>query len=137
MYVDYSLKYDAGVLDILCLRTTRTFLEGHTDGRPSTVFNVQKSAIYEARSRECPIGWGKSESCACAQLIKHYAMKECGGVYVWIPIFLTSVLIGGEWYASDYFPPGKRPPVHMGSETGWAPELLYNAKEKNNIPPTH
>jgi hypothetical protein len=33
-------------------------------------------------------------------LIKHYAMKAYGGVDVWIHIFLTSALAGGEWSAS-------------------------------------
>jgi hypothetical protein len=33
-------------------------------------------------------------------LIKHYAMKAYGGVDVWIHIFLTSALVGGEWSAS-------------------------------------
>jgi hypothetical protein len=38
--------------------------------------------------------------CPCAQLIKHYAMKAYGGVDVYIHIFLTSALVGGEWSAS-------------------------------------
>jgi hypothetical protein len=33
-------------------------------------------------------------------LIKHYAMKAYGGVDVYIHIFLTSALVGGEWSAS-------------------------------------
>jgi hypothetical protein len=42
----------------------------------------------------------------------HYAMKAYGGVDVWIYIFLTSVLVGGEWSASrpGSFIPGERPP---------------------------
>jgi hypothetical protein len=33
-------------------------------------------------------------------LIKYYAMKAYGGVDVWIHIFLTSALVGGEWSTS-------------------------------------
>jgi hypothetical protein len=39
-------------------------------------------------------------SCPCAQVIKHYAMKAYEGVDVYIHIFLTSALVGGEWSAS-------------------------------------
>jgi hypothetical protein len=37
-------------------------------------------------------------SCPC--LIKHYSIKEYGGVDVQIHIFLTSTLAGGVWSAS-------------------------------------
>jgi hypothetical protein len=42
-------------------------------------------------------------------LIKHYAMKAYGGVDVYIHIFLTSALVGGEWSTSrpGRFTPGK------------------------------
>jgi hypothetical protein len=33
-------------------------------------------------------------------LIKHYTMKAYRGVDVWIQVFLTSALVGGEWSAS-------------------------------------
>jgi hypothetical protein len=51
-------------------------------------------------------------SCPCAYLIKYYAMKAYGGVDVYIHIFLTSALAGGEWLAScaDRFTPGERAP---------------------------
>jgi hypothetical protein len=50
--------------------------------------------------------------CPCAELIKHYAMKEYGAVDVYIHIFLTSALVGGEWSASlpCRFTPGERAP---------------------------
>jgi hypothetical protein len=46
-------------------------------------------------------------------LIKHYAMKAYGGVDVYIHIFLTSAVVGGEWSASrpGRFTPGKELPV--------------------------
>jgi hypothetical protein len=46
-------------------------------------------------------------------LIKHYAVKKYGGVDVYIHVFLTSALVGGEWSASrpGRFNPGKEPPV--------------------------
>jgi hypothetical protein len=45
-------------------------------------------------------------------LIKHYAMKAYGGVDIYIHIFLTSALAGGEWSASrpGRFTPGERAP---------------------------
>jgi hypothetical protein len=33
-------------------------------------------------------------------IIKHYDMKTCGGLYLWDHIYLTSVLVVGEWSAS-------------------------------------
>jgi hypothetical protein len=40
-------------------------------------------------------------------------MKAYGGMDVWIHVFLTSALVGGEWSASrpGRFTPGKEPPV--------------------------
>jgi hypothetical protein len=51
--------------------------------------------------------------CPCVQRIKHYAMKAYGGVDLYIHIFLTSPLAGGEWSAlcPGHFPLGKEPPV--------------------------
>jgi hypothetical protein len=48
-------------------------------------------------------------------LIKHYVMKAYGGVYVWIHVFLTSVLVADESLASSpcCFTPGERTPVPM------------------------
>jgi hypothetical protein len=42
-------------------------------------------------------------------------MKEYGGVDVYIYIFLTLALVGGEWSASrpGRFIPGKERPVHI------------------------
>jgi hypothetical protein len=44
--------------------------------------------------------------------MKHYAMKEYGGVDVYIHIFLNWALVGGEWSASrpGRFTTGERPP---------------------------
>jgi hypothetical protein len=46
-------------------------------------------------------------------------MKTYGGVDVYIHIFLTSALVGGEWSASRpcHFTPGKAPGTH--SIGGW------------------
>jgi hypothetical protein len=41
--------------------------------------------------------------------------------------FTASALDGGEWSESRpgrALPPGKRPPVPIGQEAGWAPELV-------------
>jgi hypothetical protein len=43
-------------------------------------------------------------------------------------LFMTSALDGGEWSASRpgrTLPPGKAPPVPIGQEAGWAPELVW------------
>jgi hypothetical protein len=49
-------------------------------------------------------------------------MKTYGGVDVWIHVFLTSALVGGEWSASrpGRFTPGERAPgtYCMGSWVG-------------------
>jgi hypothetical protein len=47
-------------------------------------------------------------------------MKAYGGVDVYIHIFLTSALVGGEWSASRpaALSPGKEPPVPIGQEAG-------------------
>jgi hypothetical protein len=63
----------------------------------------------------CFIQLDKSEvrqSCRCAQLIKHYAMKMFGGVDVWVHVFLTSALVGVQWSHSrpGGFTPGERVP---------------------------
>jgi hypothetical protein len=47
------------------------------------------------------------QSCPCAQVIKHYAMKTHGGVDVYIHVFLTSALVGDKWSASR---PGRHTP---------------------------
>jgi hypothetical protein len=48
------------------------------------------------------------QSCSCAELSKHYAMREYEEVHVQIHIFLTSAPVGGEWSASRLgrFTPG-------------------------------
>jgi hypothetical protein len=46
--------------------------------------------------------------------MKHYAMKAYGGVDVWIHIFLTSALAGGEWSISR---PGRFTPRVRASGT--------------------
>jgi hypothetical protein len=45
-------------------------------------------------------------------LTKHYAMKASGRVDLWIHVFLSSALVGGEWSASRpcHLIPGERAP---------------------------
>jgi hypothetical protein len=50
---------------------------------------------------------GKGKVAPMFYLIMHYAMKAYGGVDVWLHIFLTSALVGGEWSASH---PGRFTP---------------------------
>jgi hypothetical protein len=52
--------------------------------------------------------------------MKHYSMKEYGGVDIEIDIFLTSVLAESEWSDSclGRFTPRKEPPVPVGEEVG-------------------
>jgi hypothetical protein len=71
----------------------------------------------------------------CALLIKHYTMKTYGGVDVYIHVFLTSALVGGEWSASgpDCFTPGER-----ASDTHWVrgwvgPNAGLDAVEKRKF----
>jgi hypothetical protein len=65
-------------------------------------------------------------------LIKHYAKKAYGGVDVYIHLFLTSALAGGEWSASrpGRFIPGERAPgTHwIGS---WEADCLDDVEERN------
>jgi hypothetical protein len=50
-------------------------------------------------------------------------MKTYGGVDM-IHVFLSSVLVGGEWSASrpGHFTPGERAPKLIEKEARWAPE---------------
>jgi hypothetical protein len=50
------------------------------------------------------------------QVIKHYAMKAYGGVDLYIHIFLTSALVGGEWLASR---PCRFTPLERAPGTHW------------------
>jgi hypothetical protein len=54
-------------------------------------------------------------------------MKTYGGVDLWMHVFLTSALVGGEWLASrsDRFTPGERvPDTHW--IRGWvAPDPVW------------
>jgi hypothetical protein len=70
----------------------------------------------------------------CAELIMHYAMKAYGGVDVYIHIFLTSSLVGGEWSASrpGRFTPGKDTPVPIGLEVGWTSEPVWTMWTREN-----
>jgi hypothetical protein len=62
-------------------------------------------------------------------LINHYVRKVYGGVDVYIHIFLTSALVGGEWSASrpGRFTPGKEPSVPIVKEVGWTPSAGVDA----------
>jgi hypothetical protein len=53
-------------------------------------------------------------------------MKAYGGVDVWIRIFLTRALAGGEWSASrpGHFTPGERAPVTYWIGGWLAPESV-------------
>jgi hypothetical protein len=79
-----------------------------------------------------------------AWLIKHYTMKVYEGVDVWIHVFLTSALDGGDWSASrpGRFIPGERPPfTHwIGGApepvwTTWRGEKSYPYRDWNSDPP--
>jgi hypothetical protein len=48
-------------------------------------------------------------------------MNACGGVDVWLHVFLTLALVGGEWSASGpgrFSPRGKRPQYPMDRRLG-------------------
>jgi hypothetical protein len=61
-------------------------------------------------------------------------MKAYGRVDVYVQIFLTSALAGGEWSASrpDRFTPGKEPSVPIGQETGLVPETVWTTWRREN-----
>jgi hypothetical protein len=60
-------------------------------------------------------------------------MKAYGGVDLQLHVFLTSELVGGgQIHAPAALPPGKEPPVPIGKEAVWAPEL----GEEKNLAPT-
>jgi hypothetical protein len=54
--------------------------------------------------------------------MKHYAMNVCGGMEVYIHVFLTLALVGGEWSVSrpGRFTPGERAPstLWLGGRVG-------------------
>jgi hypothetical protein len=64
-------------------------------------------------------------------------MKTCGEVDVWIPVFLTSALVEGEWSASrpGHFNPGERAPgTHWRG--GWVDPITgLDDVEKRKILP--
>jgi hypothetical protein len=53
-------------------------------------------------------------------IVRLYAMKACGGVDVYIHIFLTSALL--EVSCQIHTPAAKEPPVLIEWESGYAPE---------------
>jgi hypothetical protein len=69
----------------------------------------------------------KRQSCPCAYLIKHYAVKAYGGMDVQIHIFLISVLLGGEWSASR---PGRFTPSTHWIRVWVGPRAGLNYVEK-------
>jgi hypothetical protein len=73
------------------------------------------NASLESKSKAVPL-----PPCRCRGVRKYYSY-----------LFLTSALDGGEWSASRpslAFPPGKRHPVPIGYEAGWATELVRTHK---------
>jgi hypothetical protein len=79
-------------------------------------------------------GKGKVKSSLC--LTKHHAMKAYGGVELYLHVFLTSALDGGEWSASrcGRFTPRERVPgTHwIGGRVG--PRAVLDAVVKRKIP---
>jgi hypothetical protein len=60
-----------------------------------------------------------------------HAMKALGGIGCIAPTHSTSALDGGEWSASRpgrALAPGKRPPVPIVQEAGWAPEPVWTKR---------
>jgi hypothetical protein len=64
-------------------------------------------------------------------------MNTYGGEDVWIHVFLTSALVGGEWSASrpGRFTPWERAPVPIGQEARWAPEPVWTPWRGENFCP--
>jgi hypothetical protein len=62
----------------------------------------------------------------------HYDMKAYGGVDVYIHVFLTSALVGGEWSdsSSGRFTLGETAPVPIWQEAGWTPEPVWTARRR-------
>jgi hypothetical protein len=60
-------------------------------------------------------------------------MKAYGGVDVYIHIFLTSALAGGEWSAlrSDRFNPGKGPRYPLDRRLGGPRAGLHDVEKRN------
>jgi hypothetical protein len=79
----------------------------------------------------------KGQSYSCAQRIKHYAMKAYGGVDIYNHIFLTSVLVGGEWSASHpgRFTPGERAPDAHWTGCWVGPRAGLDDVERENFLP--
>jgi hypothetical protein len=60
-------------------------------------------------------------------------MKTYGRVDVWIHLFLTLALVGGEWSA---LPPEKMPPIPIGEEAVWPPEPAWKTGDEKKLAPT-
>jgi hypothetical protein len=61
-------------------------------------------------------------------------MKAYGGVDVYIHIFLTSALAGGEWSTSrpGRFTPREKAPVTIAEEVAWTPEPVWMTWRRDN-----
>jgi hypothetical protein len=102
------------------------------------LFRTTEPLDVSERSRRITYTRSK-RSYSKVKVIKHYAMKAYEGVDVYIHVFLTSALVGGEWLASrpGRFTPGERDPgTHWAG--GWVgPRAGLDDVEKRKIsPPT-
>jgi hypothetical protein len=64
-------------------------------------------------------------------------MKAYGGVDIQILVFLTSVLVGGEWSASSpaRFTARERAPLPIGYKIGWVPVPVWTMWRRENTCP--
>jgi hypothetical protein len=70
--------------------------------------------------------------------MKRYAIRMYGGVYVWIDIFLTLALFGGEWSVSHpcRFNPGEISPRYPLDRRLGGPEAGLDDMEVKILDPT-
>jgi hypothetical protein len=71
-------------------------------------------------------------------LIKNNAMNAYGQVEVNLCTFLTSTLNGEEQVTArtGRFKSGRRDPLYFGYKSGWAPEVFWTLRRKQNLCPS-